>query len=237
MLRRRGGRQRQLDDAQDLLRGVGRQRVPARLDGEPDAHRPVARRLRMTGDQGQARGRGLSGHQQGDDRRVDRPARRRGERRRRELADLLVLEAVVGGRALFVLGQQAGRDGRGKRLGELLRIGRRPVHPELDLPEVLQAEPSAQDRRDGQQRLRLIGELRRAPRDQRLHRGRNQPLGVARQRPDPVDLLDHPVLAVGERHLFDDERDAFGLPVHHRGAGCVDRTAEHLRQELARRRL
>ena len=63
LLRRRGGRQRQLDDAQDLLRRVGGERVPARLDREPNADGPVPRRLRVTGDQGQACGRGLAGHQ------------------------------------------------------------------------------------------------------------------------------------------------------------------------------
>ncbi len=237
LLRRRGRRQRQLDDAQDLLRRVGGERVPARLDREPDAHGPVPRRLRVTGDEGQAGGRGFAGHQQRDDRRMDRPARGRRERRSRELADLLVLEAVVGSRGLLVLGQQPRRDGRRQGFGELLGLGRRPVHAELDLPQVLQAEPPAQDRRDGQQRLRGLGQLRRAPRDQRLHRGRNQPIGVAGEGPDPVDLLDHPVLAVGERHLLDDERDSLGLRVHHRRARCVDRTAEHLHQELARRRL
>ena len=51
------------------------------------------------------------------------------------------------------------------------------------------------------------------------------------RRPDAVDLLDQPALAVGERHLLDDERDALGLRVHHRRARRVDRTAEHLRQE------
>ena len=234
LLRGRGGRQRQLDDAQDLLGRVGGERVPAGLDREPHAHGPVARRLRVTGDQRQARGRGLARHQEPDDRRVDRPPRGRRERRGGELADLLVLEAVVGGRALLVLGQQSRRDGRRQGFGELLGVGRRPVHAELDLAQVLQAEPPSQDRRDGQQRLRRIGQLRRPPRDQRLHRRGHQPLGVAGQGPDAVDLLDHPALAVGERHLLDDERDALGLRVHHGRARRVDRTAEHLGQELAR---
>ena len=39
LLRGGGRRQRELDDAQDLLGRVGGERVPARLDREPDAHR------------------------------------------------------------------------------------------------------------------------------------------------------------------------------------------------------
>ena len=234
LLRGRGGGQRQLDDAQDLLGRVGGERVPAGLDREPHAHGAVPRRLRVTGDQRQARGRGLAGHQELDDRRVDRPPRGRRERRGRELADLLVLEAVVGGRPLLVLDQQARRDRRRQDLGELLGIGRRPVHAELDLAQVLQAEAATQDRCDGQERLRVVRQLHRPPRDQRLHRGGNEPIGVAGKGPDAVDLLDQPALAIGVRHLLDDERHALGLRVHHRRARRVDRTAEHLRQELAR---
>ena len=148
-----------------------------------------------------------------------------------------MLEAVVGGRLLLVLDEQARRDGRRQGLGELLGTGRGPVHAELDLAQVLQAEPPSQDRRDGQERLRIVRQLHRPPRDQRLHRGGHQSLGVPRKRPDAVDLLDQAALAVGERHLLDDERDAFGLRVHHGRARCVDRTAEHLGQELARIRL
>ena len=211
--------------------------LPTRLDREPDAHRAVAGRPRVAGDQRQAAGRGLARHQQHHDRLVDRPSRGRRERRGRELADLLVLEAVVGGRLLLVLDEQTRRDRRRQDLGQLFGSGCRPVHAELDLAQVLQAEAPAQDRRDGQQRLRVVGELHRPPRDQRLHRRRHQPLRVPGQRPDAVDLLDQPALAVGERHLLDDERDALGLRVHHRRARRVDRTAEHLRQEVARVRL
>ena len=171
------------------------------------------------------------------DRLVDRAPRGRRERGGGELADLLVLETVIGGRLLLVLDEQPRRDSWRQDLGELLGLGRGPVHAELDLAQILQAEPPTEDRRDGQERLRVVRELHRPPRDQRLHGGRHEPLSVPGQRPDAVDLLDQPPFAIRERHLLDDERNAFGLRVHHRRPGRVDRSAQHLRQELARVRL
>ncbi len=165
---------------------------------------------------------------------MDRAPRGGGERRGRELPDLLVREAVVGGRGLLVLGQQAGRDGGTSVSASSSASGADSVHPDPHLAQVLQTEPSAEDRRDGQERFRVIRQLRRPPRDQRLHGRRHQPLGVVGERPHTVDLLDDPALAVGERHLLDDERHTLRLPVHHRGSRRLDRTAEHLGQELAR---
>ena len=134
-----------------------------------------------------------------------------------------------------MLGQQAGGDGRRERAGE--RVGVRcglVVHAGLDLAEILEAEPPAEDRGVGEQRLRLIGQVRGAPGDERPHRRGHEPLGVAREPPHAVDLLDHAAVAVGARHLLDDERDALGLRVHDRRAGLVDRTAEDRGDQRAR---
>ena len=234
LLRRGRGRERDVDDAQDLLRGVGGERVAARLDREPHAHGRVAGGLRMMGQQRQARRRGFARQQQLHDRRVDRAAPAGRQRRGREVADLLVQEAVVGGRGLVVLGQQPGGDGRRERVGERVGVRRRlVVHAGLDLAEILEAEPPAEDGGVGQQRLRLVGQMCGAPRDERAHRRRHEPLGVAREPPHAVDLLHHAAVAVGARHLLDDERDALGLRVHDGRAGLVDRTAED-RRDAAR---
>ena len=44
---------------------------------------------------------------------------------------------------------------------------------------------------------------------------------LLREPPHAVDLLDHAAVAVGARHLLDDERDALGLRVHDGRAGLV----------------
>lgn len=185
----------------------------------------------MLGEQREAARRRLPHHQQLDDRGVDRAAPGNREAGGRELPDLLVGEAVVGRRALVVLHEQAGGHGRRHRFGERLQARLCVVDPELDLAQVLQAEVSSQHGRLGEGRLRIVGEVRRPPRDQRSDGRRHQPFGVAGQRPDAVDLLDHPPVAVRVRHLLDDERDALRLRVHRRGARGVHGTAEDLLQE------
>jgi len=132
-----------------------------RLDGEADADRTVTRSLRVASEEREARRRRVAGHEQLDDRLVDRPALRRAQGRRRELAHLFVLEAVVGRGSLLLFGQQAGRHRRLQGLGELRRIGRGAVHAERDLAQVLQAESTAEDRRERQELLRRLRELRR----------------------------------------------------------------------------
>ena len=120
------------------------------------------------------------------------------------------------------------RHGGLERPSEVLLLARGLVHPELDLAEVLQAEVTTEHRRDGEQRLRLLGQVRGASRDERPDRGGHHPLGVARQVPGPVDLLDQPPVPVRLRHRLDDEGHALGLGVHHRHAACVDRASEGL---------
>ena len=125
LLRGRGRRERELDDAQHLFGRVRRERVAARLDREPDAHGRVPRGLRVVGEQRQALGRGLARQQECDDRGVDRLPPRVGQRAGREIAHLLVLEAVVGRRLLGVLGEQPRRHRRRERERERGGLGRR----------------------------------------------------------------------------------------------------------------
>ena len=75
------------------------------------------------------------------------------------LPDLLVGEAVVGRRALRVLVQQAGRDGRSQRLGHVVvaRIRIRVAEASLHRLEVLEAEAPSQHGRLGQGGLGLLG--------------------------------------------------------------------------------
>ena len=237
LLRGRGGGERELDDTQHLFRGVRGQRVPARLDREADAHGRVARGLRVEREQREALGGRLTREQEFDDRGVDRLPPRLGQRPGREIADLLVLEAVVGGRLLGVLGEQSRRHRRRERERQRGGLGRGVVHAELDLAQVLQAEVATEHGGIREQFLGLVGQVRRAARDEGLHRRGNQSLRVAGQPPDAVDLLDHPTVAVRARHLLDDERHALGLRMHDGGAAPVDRAAEDRRDEIPRLRL
>ena len=234
LLRGRGGGQRELDDAQHLFGGVRGQRVPARLDREAHAHGRIARGLRVVREEREALGGRLTREQEFDDRGVDRLPPRLGQRAGREIADLLVLEAVVGGRLLGVLGEQPrrhrGRERERQRGG--LGLERPIVHAELDLAQVLQAEVATEHGGIREQFLRLVRQVGCPARDEGLHRGRNQTFRVAGQPPDAVDLLDHRTVAVRARHLLDDERHALGLRMHHGGAAGVDRAAEDRRDEI-----
>ena len=98
----------------------------ARLDREPDADGRVARGLRVVGEQRQARRRRVRPTAAASTIAAWIARRRRGvSARGREVADLLVLEAVVGGRGLVVLGEQPGGDGRRERAGERVGVRRR----------------------------------------------------------------------------------------------------------------
>ena len=112
--------QRDLDDAQDLLGGVAR---PARCGWPRPRTARTPRRCRPPS-------RGARGAAGSPARARPTAAARRSRRGspaaaaprdgRREVADLLVREAVVGGRARLVLDQQAGGDGRRERGREVL---------------------------------------------------------------------------------------------------------------------
>jgi hypothetical protein len=165
---------------------------------------------------------------------MKRAAARGREQRRSELADLVVSEAVVRGRTCRVFGEETGSNGWQQRVREDRRAAAFLVCPEmqLDRPEISEAEAPAEDRRVGQVLLRVGGQPRGAALDQRAHRGRQQPVGVSRERPRSVDLLDQSSVAVRPGQLLDDERDALGLRVHRRAARWVDLASEDLLDEL-----
>ena len=156
------------------------------------------------------------------------------ERRGRLLANLLVGEAVVRLGVARAGGEQAGRHRRREDLGQdhdvsLLLSQLRPHRG-----EVTEAEAAPQDGGLGEGDARALFESRGPAVDQRAHGGGDEPLRVPGQRPDAVDLLDHPRLAVGADDLLRDERDAFGLGVEGgRGRG-VHRRSQQLSEELAR---
>ena len=160
------------------------------------------------------------------------PPASRSEPGRGELPDLIVGEAVVGGGLLRVLHEEAGSH-RGRH-GLLQRVERGLALPQLDAEslQVLQAEVPPQDGGLAQRHLRRLGHVGRSARDEGSDRGRDKALGVLRQRPCAVDLLDHRGVAVGVGELLHDERDAFGLGVHGRRAGRVDLAPEHMPEEL-----
>ncbi len=145
-----------------------------------------------------------------------------------------MLEAVVGGGPFGVLDEQAGHHGRLEAARELLGLASGPVHPQLDLAEVLQAEVTAEHRREGEERRRLLGQVGGSARDECADRRGHHPLGVARQVPGAVDLLDQPLVAVGLRHRLDDEGHPLGLGVHHHHVAGVNGSAERLAEQLAR---
>ena len=213
--------QRELHDAQDLL---GRVRRRAR-SGSPRSRTGRRPRRRPRPSRG---ARAAAGSPEPARRASSSStiaawiARRRARRERagRELADLLVLEAVVGGASLSACSTSspaatAGASARASASGSARSSS---FDPELDLAQVLQAEVPAEHGGLGEQRLGLVRQVRGAARDQRLDRRGHQSFGVAREPPRAVDLLDHPALAVRARHLLDDERHTFGLRVHHGGA-------------------
>ena len=187
------GRERDVDDPQDLLGRVGVQRHARGLERELHAHLRVAGGLRVLREERQARRRGFAQQEEVDDRDVDRLPSRCREAGRRELADLVVREAVVGGRARLVFDQQAGGDGWRERGREVLGRHVLFVDAELDLAEVLQAEVAPEHGRHGERVLGVLGQTRRPARDQRSDGGGHEALGVARERPHAVDLLDHPL--------------------------------------------
>ncbi len=191
----------------------------------------VARGLRVLREQGQAGRRWIAQEQEVDDRRVDRAPARCREAGGCELADLVVRERIVGGGALVVLDEQARGHGRRERCRQFLEAHLLLVHAEPDLAQVLEAEVASEHGRLGERGLGVLGEVGGAARDQRSDRRGDEAFGVAGKRPDAVDLLDHPAVAVGVRHLLDDERDALGLPVHRGGARRAHGPAEELLQE------
>ncbi len=123
VLRCRSGRQALVDDAKHLLRRAGVERCPCGRDGETHGARLVARREGVMSEQGHALGgRVAAGGQHVDERGVDRTPPLGGEQRAGELADLVVSEAVVGGRSCGVLEEKACRDSGRQRLGETVGL-------------------------------------------------------------------------------------------------------------------
>ena len=225
-------RQGQIDHPEHLLGCMHRERVPRRLRGEPHAHRDVARGASVQGQQRKALGNGFSRHEQLHHCGVHLPSPCSRERGRRELADVLVGEAEVGGGCLRMLEQQPRRD---RRLEFLLQGGDVTLlvaERQLDLPEILETEMPSEDGRLGERGLRLLRESPGPPRDQRLHGLRDESLRLAAERPHAVDLLDHPGLAIRPRELLEDERNPLRLAVDRRRARRVDPAAEHLLQQL-----
>ena len=235
ILGRGGRRQCDLDNPQHLLGRVGRKRAPTGFEREPDADLGVASGLRVVREERQALRRGLPGQEHRDDRGVQRSMASRRKSRRRELTHLFVREAEIGGRALVVRDQQAGANRGLEQRREVLGARWLVVAgAALQLVQVLQAEAPAEDGGLGQGGLRRIREVSGAARDHRAHRGGHHPLGVARERPHPVDLLDQAAVSIRLRHLADDERHALCLGVHRRGARRMHRRAEQLFEQLAR---
>jgi hypothetical protein len=138
-----------------------------------------------------------------------------------------------------MLDDETRRGGRRQRLGKDRGTARLLVCPEaqFDRMEILEAEAPAEDGGVGEVLLRLVGQPGGAALDQRAHGGREQALGVSRERPRPVDLLDHPHLAVAPGELLDDEGDALRLSVHGRRAREIDLPAEDLLNEFGRLQL
>ena len=116
----------------------------------------------MVREEREALGGGLTREQEFHDRGVDRLPPRLGQRPGREIANLLVLKAVVSGRLLRVLGEQPRRHRGRERERHRRGLGRGIVHTELDLAQVFQAEVATQYGGIGEQLFRLVGQVRRA---------------------------------------------------------------------------
>ena len=127
-----------------------------------------------------------------------------------------------------MLHQQAGRDRGRHRLVQRVECGHAFAQLDPQGLDVLQAEVPAEDGGLGQGLLRLVGNVTGPTRDERANRRRNQAVGVLRERPRPVDLLDHPRVAIRVGEFLDDERNAFGLRVHGGRARRVDLPGEDL---------
>ena len=165
---------------------------------------------------------------------MDRAAAGGCELRRCELADLVVREAKVRRRAGRMLDEQARRDGRRQRLRRAPPAALPALtEMQLDRAQILEAEAPPQDRRVREILLGVIRQPGGAALDQRSHRRRQQAIGVSRERPHAVDLLDEAGVPIRAGQLLDDERNALGLRVHRRGAPEVT-FPEHLRDKLGR---
>ena len=162
---------------------------------------------------------------------------------------------VVGGLALGLREQEAGRDRWPEVVGEgigdvgeiacgtrcrtsrgavIVRTGVAFPDPRPDRAQVPKAEAAAEDGCVPQGRACTGRESRGASIDERPDRGWHEPGRIVAQPPLAVGLLQRAGLAVGPGQLLDDERHALGLNVHGSGGCRVDRTAQDAFQELRR---
>ena len=108
------------------------ERGGGRLGRETDAHLRVTGRARVVGEERQRLRHRLAGQEKLDDRPVDLAPASRRQRVCRELADLLVGEAVVRRRGLGLLHEQPGRGGGRHQVTERDQIVLLPTLPDPD---------------------------------------------------------------------------------------------------------